>query len=347
MAQYHNLQPEAESYELEYSESQGENGCKFPRYPKRPDANRYHYLILFLISFAICHVHLRTDNNGFDLESPEYALHKNTRFEECYNAPALEAGNNCTAIKAMLLDGNRGYVNFEDQGLATLPRTELKYRQRSYKCRQLDSLLQWLELLFAMWQYRKRYIASYSNTVDPCKGIGWDDWLVHAYDLVSLTWWRIHFGLWAKDPTRALTPSIVGWITPWKYSDILRYHPYSCVLRDSPKVVRGARWTLNLVAAAQWVISMHISRSLRNKNSGHVAYDCLASRIPGAPGASTCSAQQICSKDWLFHSPKFLFFNGGSGPEMGVLILFIVTSVVFESMETLPGCGRCSSGSSG
>lgn len=42
-----------------------------------------------------------TDNSGFDQDSPEYALYKNSRFKDCYdNHPPV--ANNCTAIKSMM-----------------------------------------------------------------------------------------------------------------------------------------------------------------------------------------------------------------------------------------------------
>jgi hypothetical protein len=35
------------------------------------------------------------------------------------------------------------------------------------------------------------------------------------------------------------------------------------------------------------------------------SYTCLTAQLATAPGTSTCSAEEICSKDWLFSAPYF------------------------------------------
>ncbi|KAJ5212984.1 hypothetical protein N7449_000153 [Penicillium cf. viridicatum] len=50
-----------------------------------------------MVLFAV-----RTDNTGFDSNSPEYALYKNTGFKDCYNTPLSAIIYNCSAVKASL-----------------------------------------------------------------------------------------------------------------------------------------------------------------------------------------------------------------------------------------------------
>lgn len=54
-----------------------------------------------------------------------------------------------------------------------------------------------------------------------------------------------------------------------------------------------------------WVLCVHTQKIIEPRNTGeiyHPIYACLESEIPKSPEFSTCSPQQICSKDkeWLF-----------------------------------------------
>ncbi|KFY80099.1 hypothetical protein V499_00988 [Pseudogymnoascus sp. VKM F-103] len=150
--------------------------------------------VAVIVTFAVT-----TDNNGFDHNSPEYALYKNSRFKDCYDSHSPVA-NNCTAIKSVL-------------------RSPL-------------------------------------------------DFYLHAQNITYL-----------------------------KYVEIYNSTSFRRV------VTLGATY--------------------------YPTYDCLASQIPTAPGTSTCSPSQICSRDSLFYAYPIEFFSDSSHAEPNALIPFILLSATF------------------
>jgi hypothetical protein len=73
--------------------------------------------VAIIVMFAVT-----TDNSGFDQDSPEYALYKNSRFKDCYNNHPPVA-NNCTAIKSMMRYPLDDY--YHAQNITYLMSTEL------------------------------------------------------------------------------------------------------------------------------------------------------------------------------------------------------------------------------
>lgn len=102
---------------------------------------------------------------------------------------------------------------------------------------------------------------------------------------------------------------MLSWIPLWKYGYLLNFHPYSCALRHSPTAALVGKWVLNTLAFVQWVISIYIWNASIDVYSAYPTYDCLNSQVSTAPGSSTCSVEQICSRDLLFQSYDFAFSN--------------------------------------
>lgn len=281
---------------------------------------------------------IRTDNTGFDPNSSEYALYKNTMFKDCYNTPPSPITYNCSALKAYFQSAfvrrNDSVLAFIDTSLS-LPNDSNDNSTAYSWCEAMScfndfkvipstprpsafppsALETWnkagITLMLAFWQVRKFHNGLYSDQGTICTGIEWDTWLIMAWDLGSFIWWCIGLGRFAIIPTHHPVPSMLGWISLWKYCYMIHFHPLQCVLRNSPKKARALRWTLYILATLQWIASVYICvyawRAGRHKPSPYPAYNCLASRILDAPGASICSAEQICSNELLFSSWIFRF----------------------------------------
>ncbi|CEL00890.1 hypothetical protein ASPCAL00482 [Aspergillus calidoustus] len=344
--------------------------CEFPKYPRRPHSKRGHYFIwaaiwLCLIALAGFHITslviailgVTTDNDGFDTGAPGYTLYKNTRFESCFNKPP-EPYYNCTSVYEDFKNLEQAvFKQFQYHGIGVLATAEhipVYNDTEGTWCEALScfnnfkvvpskpresalwqvTIADWISaagtLLVAVWHTRTVYKAS-AGSGPECGRLAWDDWLGTIYDAASLVWWWVGFGWWSADQTRYPRPSVLGWISPWKYSDLLAYHPFVCgipLLRNRPTALRFTRWILRVIAAVQWLVGAHIFSSLHADSSGHPVYDCLASQIQEAPGFTSCTAQQICSKDWLFHSPRFIWAAGGGIAVEGLLAAFLTCTLV-------------------
>jgi hypothetical protein len=63
------------------------------------------------------------------------------------------------------------------------------------------------------------------------------------------------------------------------------------------------------------------------------SYTCLAAQIATAPGTSTCSAERICSKDWLFSAPYFEMPGDiGKGFPFGLCVTGLVMAIVVPAV---------------
>ncbi|KAJ6140317.1 hypothetical protein N7471_006803 [Penicillium samsonianum] len=270
-----------------------------------------------MVLFAV-----RTDNTGFDPNSPEYAVYKNTMFKDCYKSPGLT--QDCASIKTYLLDVNTS-------GVVALIGTSLPVPNN---LTNNNTIYNWCEViscfnnfkvipstprpsafwptilevwnkaavtfLMAFWQLHKLQKALYSDENTTCKGTEWDVWLIMAWDLASFIWWCIGFGRFAMIPTQYPMPSMLGWVSLWKYCYIIHYHPFD-------------------------------TRSGFNSVLPYPAYDCLASRILDAPGSSPCSAEQICSNKRLFRSYDFIFphrYISGYIGLAGLLVALSIASII-------------------
>ncbi|KAL3467232.1 hypothetical protein BJX64DRAFT_283954 [Aspergillus heterothallicus] len=314
--------------------------CKFPNYPRRPRSLRGHYAIcaaiwlclialsaFYITSVVIAILAITTDNYRSIPDSPDYDLYKNTRFEDCSNTPP-QPYYNCTSVYLDSINLDQSvFKPFQDHGIGVLAQSEYipvvssKPRESAY---WQPTINEWTSaagtLLVAVWHTRTVYKASGGKGPE-CGGLAWDDWL---------------------DSEGAPRPSFLGWISPWKYSDFLAYHPFVCGMpsfKKRPKAMRAVRWTLRIIAAAQWVVGAHLFSSVHAADSGRPVYDCLASQILDAPGITSYTAQQICSKDWLFYSPRFIWQVGGGMAVDGLLATFLTcTFVAIIPPLLIPAC---------
>lgn len=302
---------------------------------------------------------VKTDNNGFDPDSSEYALYKNSGFKDCYNNPPPVA-NDCTAIES-IVRATVGY-NLRPQNISYISNLKMVNESTS---ETRKALYDWCDVvscfnefkivpssirptafwtttigastkftiifLMAMWQFKKLQTDLNRDRRDPCKKIEWDIWVILAWDLASAAWWWFNFGRHLHKPTQFPAPGTLSWVSLWKYGYLISFHPYNCVLQDIPTVAWVTKWTLYTLSFIQWIASANIWRGVSSQNtSDYPAYNCLASQIPTAPGISTCSANQICSRDLLFRAYSFEFSGSFSpSPELGVFILFIMLSIAF------------------
>ena len=257
-------------------------------------------------------------------------------FENCHGTSAPATTANCSSIKAILQEKNtpgavaalgHSYLsqsrnstnNSPDYGwceiigcfndfkvIPSMPRPSA-FWTTALEAWDLTAIT----FFVSFWQLNKLHKAIYSDKTSPCKRIEWDTWIILLWDLTSFIWWCVGFGRFVTIPTRYPVPSMLGWVALWKYSYMLRYHPFGCVLRRSPRTAHILQWTLIALATLVWVASAYICvysfQSAENHHSPFSAYDCLPSRIMDAPGTSTCSAEKICSKDTLFSSYTFIF----------------------------------------
>lgn len=281
-----------------------------------------------MVMFAV-----RTDNTGFDPKGPEYALYKNTMVKDCYNTPVSAITYNCSAVRASLQ--HQGKVVGLNKPSLSIPNDSNGNETVYSWCEIIScfndfkvvpstphssafwatSLEVWtkaaITFLTSFWQLHKIQKAMYSDDDTFCTGLGWDTWVIMAWDLASFIWWCFGFGRFVMTPTQYPMPSMLGWVSLWKYCYMLHYHPFECVLRYFPKRARTARWTLYVVTTLQWIASVYICVLTAiwgmDSVSGYPAYECLAARIQDTPGASSCSAEQICSNELLFRSWIFQY----------------------------------------
>ncbi|KAL4964831.1 uncharacterized protein BDV14DRAFT_200637 [Aspergillus stella-maris] len=361
---YYELTPQEPDVFLE----RGLDGCRFPsllRRKSRGDCRDHTTLaviwlsLIALVSFLIFGVVIAarfvgTDNTGYDPDSAEYTLYKNTLFKTCY-AQEPQVEYNCSGVHEQIFSPS----DFQHHGIGILNRPD--YRKPVYDidadwCQVISCFKDWkvipskprpsalwevtneewisviLTLVAGLLQINTIYRES-GNVGFDCKGrLGWDDWGGVAFDAVSAVWWWVGFGQWATDSAQtASLPTVLGWFSLWKYSELLQFHPFSCgipFLRRRPRATRALRWILRIIAAAQWGIGAHVLTILQGSHSDAQVYDCLASAMQTAPGITACTAQQICSQEWLFKSPAFGGeFGDGVKPSLALLLAFAASTI--------------------
>lgn len=335
-------------------------------------------LIAVVISFTVVFVVRKQKSGGLSIDSPEFALYKNTIFTECYNNASTFTNTNCTAIKNRL-DSNR-ISGFEDHNVAYINSDkmwEIDNHDISWEwCEMIScfsdykivpskprSIAVWPTILSiwgppagfiigSIYQYIMQQYDVYKKKKKACKGlkeIGIIDWIVHAYDLGSIIWWWYSFGRLVRNPDTATFPFPMGWVTVWKYAGVVRFHPYSCASRGNPKRIRYIRGALYVLAAVQWIAScyiMNLNWPTYGRRVPSPSYDCVLDQINAAPGTSTCTADQICSRNWLFVDAGFSPNTDlGDRASLSILLLFcaltlaalapVLLAIVVAIMEPL------------
>jgi hypothetical protein len=284
--------------------------------------------IAFTVIFAV-----KSPNfGGYSSDSPGYALYKNTRFEECYSTPA--SMTNCTAVRVHLnhtsdagisiagfRDNGVGYLNsdkaFEDSnGSASwceaiscfndykvIPSTP---RDSAIWPTQLTG---WAAsagfLVGSLIQLFLQQKALYSSRNKPCKRLGdvhWYSWPFIAYDMYAFVWWWVSFGKLAAAPESAATPFIIGWVIPWKYAGLFRYHPFSCAFRQNRRAKNTTRCIFYVLAVIQWSASLYVI---------HVNFPSIR-RLSGVcvrriQATIACSLNRRCARSFDLLSDTDLF----------------------------------------
>ncbi|KAH6842967.1 hypothetical protein B0I37DRAFT_313390 [Chaetomium sp. MPI-CAGE-AT-0009] len=300
--------------------------------------------VFFLaVATAVIIQSVTTDNTGFDPNHPDFALYKNSRFKECYNL--VPDAQNCTAIRAGLraqatrLSDEFGYVD-NTAGWAAYSTAEHGANPPIYGWCQIvscfngfkiipsearpsatilpDIVCWWIVMAAcasALYHTAKQFWSAFQTESRPCEGrreISWLDWIMIAYDIGGpiLFWW-VSFGLFAADPAMSATIALTAWVAAWKLGSITKYHPYSCALQNHPRARVWIPRLLNLMALLQWAGGVYIMvvylGDLGGKGSTLTSYDCLASGVAAAPGSSSCSAADLCSKTPLFRNLEFRY----------------------------------------
>ncbi|KAI0970097.1 hypothetical protein F4678DRAFT_473449 [Xylaria arbuscula] len=139
---------------------------------------------------------------------------------------------------------------------------------------------------------------------ETCKRSGVVDWTLLAWKVGQLGFWWWAYATFVRDPAMAEPVSLVGWISTWSLAVNFSLHPWACYFSLDSKIRRGIAITLNIATFAQWSATLH-ALQLQNNRDSIQKYDCLSSSIALAPGSSLCTAEQLCSKTWLFSNPDF------------------------------------------
>ncbi|KAK2763177.1 hypothetical protein FQN54_009813 [Arachnomyces sp. PD_36] len=305
-------------------------------------------IIGILVAFLV------KDQTPIDSQFPFY---KNTRFAECAAVPPDL--NVCSAIAASWTEGGSGkrFSYYQDLGRnyilepETTTTAEISYDWcqmmscfNDYKvipssvndpAMGLTSLSGWWYAAFsitsALWSFIRSCPAFRRSYKDPpsCKGIGSMgviDWVFFAWDLCGpLVWWWVSFALLIINPEPSPSLSLLAWATAWKLSSTLQYYPQSCMFARLPRLGRALPWVFGFLAVAQWAATIYVIQGGGEGNSSETiypSYSCLASQVSSGPGTSSCSAEEICSKDWLFSGPNFpIPGDQGEGLPFGLFIL--------------------------
>jgi hypothetical protein len=276
-------------------------------------------------------------------EDPDFSLFKNSRFEDCLlSTPTNDV--NCTwiydsALKAPLrLPGTVSdsphfmteliYYNdandifsggTEEWCRLTRCLSDFKVVPSSphpsaYGFTGLDA---WFALNFMglTGAFTIKKILHKKHSRDTCKGPALDDWCLIVVDSVHLALWWFNFSRLAVAPEHSPPVSLYAWVTPWRRMFSLYYHPYSCYFQGDSKWKQALISMFALVTAMQWIATIYATSLTFTRVNGlpHLVflpdvfaqYDCLEDQIETAPGSTTCSPDQICSKEWLFGDPGF------------------------------------------
>lgn len=278
-------------------------------------------------------------NSNVDGDSLEFALYKNSRFQNC-TSRSPPPNVDCSVINGQLSQ-SKIYKDYVNQGQNYL--NQLKYYNDEgnaesgvkYTWCELASCLngfqvipstprdsaftftgieQWGNLnligIVALWALRTEFFKSKEKCPYNCKGMRVSDWPPIAYAIVQSGLWCYSFVALASDRHGASPMSVISWVTPWIYAYGTRYHPLACAFAEHPRRKKVVLATLIAATAAQWIASCYIfsleyyAIATGISHDPSRRYDCVARWMDTAPGAAPqCSPEQLCGKDWLFKDP--------------------------------------------
>ncbi|KAI1414580.1 hypothetical protein F5Y13DRAFT_17748 [Hypoxylon sp. FL1857] len=339
--------------EYSYDDSHGVEDsvkCEFPRFTSQERLGRIPWAInvlswIFLTPAIISQIMIlvftikfvNTDNTGFELESPNFPLFKNSRFEECWNLTPDPA--NCTAIVDILRNSpyeldkkylDRGYTPISSQwrshdgieygwcafascfhGFKVVPSVarpsivgETKFDLwNTLNMSALVSLLTFVKRSWDVGRGKQNYCTG------SLKEVGIINWGGLIYTIVGpFVFWWVSFIRFAIDPVSNSAVSIFAWRSIWLLASTVHYHPWSCVLRGRPGLKQFLSWFLAILALVQWCATLYVLSAgwgALQKEGITQGYDCVEAMIRDAPGTTQCSAEKLCSDTILLSNVSF------------------------------------------
>ncbi|KAF5004218.1 hypothetical protein FDECE_9275 [Fusarium decemcellulare] len=315
--------------------------CKHPTWPHSKTYIRpIYYAVTCLWVLGICGLiaagyimirGLMADTTNYNVNSPEFPLYKNTDFKNC-SSIAL-GKDNCTEIFEILDDYKKPHYLY-DQSMKGDGTSPMEYSWctavrcfKDYKVVPSEaypsavvpngfSILASFNMatISTLWLLRG-YLADVlkyqykGKPRKPCqrlKSLGVIDWIFNIYDFCGpFVWWWVSFFRAALNPTNWNSMSFAAWTVTFCHAIDMRYHPYRCVLDRHPALKEPIKGIVYLLTLSQWaatLYSIYIWIPWTLALTTIPGYKCLEDQIASAPGTTSCSAAQICSKEFLFAS---------------------------------------------
>ncbi|KAI8963840.1 hypothetical protein F5Y11DRAFT_131416 [Daldinia sp. FL1419] len=280
------------------------------------------------------------DNSAIpDQDNLDFQLYKNTRFGEC--ASANETVVDCSYLRFNLAADRRGFTDFAPNPTENymvkpwLPANKSNYDGPRYTwcdvagclrdfkvvpSKPRDSAFYMLSITTMQFVTMTIWSSSFwlwklwnanPEDRDGCGQLGITFWVPAIGDAASVLFWWANLFKQASGPLNFGPPSILNWVTMWRYARSLHFHPVECAFDYHSSSRRVLMWILYSLAIIQWIASCVVygiySGDITSMfgRGRYARYDCLADKIDTAPGVSSCSATELCSKDWLLGDPGF------------------------------------------
>ncbi|KAI1650744.1 uncharacterized protein F4817DRAFT_368116 [Daldinia loculata] len=293
-------------------------------------------LVAILVIYTLA---IKDNSASIDPDSIEFQLYKNTRFQECssQSSSAVE----CTFLQYNLATDSRGFTDFSPNPSENymvklwLPADRSDYEGARYTWCDVASCLSGFKVIpstprpaafytlsltttllttMTIWSASWWMFKLFTSDPDECgEGLGKIFWVLAIFDTVTVAFWWVSLFMFmqASNPLHFVPLSVLNWVTVWRYARSLHFHPVKCAFEPDSTPHRVLMWVLYLLTVAQWIAScvvfgLYYGDIVSMFGRGRYArYDCHEDRIDAAPGASSCSSAELCSKDWLLGDPGF------------------------------------------
>lgn len=151
---------------------------------------------------------------------------------------------------------------------------------------------------------------------------------------ITVAWW-VNLFIAAAHPASKQTPSLLQWITPWKYLFI----GFSRASKEKPHagritVTAAVFFVAQVVATIAIMARQHVV-SDPGPSPIFQRYDLQASALDQAPGTANCSAEDIASLTGLFVVPQIV--NSHQDITQAVLPATYLASFVFDFVAAVAG----------
>ncbi|KAI0111931.1 hypothetical protein F4814DRAFT_424121 [Daldinia grandis] len=291
-------------------------------------------LIAILVIYILA---IKSNTASIDPDSAEFQLYKNTRFQEC--ASQSSSAVDCTFLQYDLATDSRGYTDFSPDPSENymvklwLPADRSDYEGARYTWCDVASCLGGFKVIpstprpaafytlsltttllatMTIWSASWWMFKLFTSDPDECgQGIDKIFWALAVFDTATVVFWWVSLFMQASNPLHSAPLSILNWVTVWRYARSLHFHPVKCAFAPDSTLRRVLTWALYLLTVAQWVASCVVFGLYYGDivsmfgRARYARYDCHEDKIDAAPGASSCSSAELCSKDWLLGDPGF------------------------------------------